>query len=516
MLTLTLAFLRRSGIIVLIASLMLPPLGLLLLWFRPATRLVTKLLGSVTIAVLAVIYLAMFFDLRLERAGSGFPTILIFHNPESHAQALERNRIQHRHEEATVQPRMEVKQSGDFVVASEKATAETPPRRGSTYWTAFRGPRRDGHYDEMKTLTAWRPDGLQVLWRQPIGGGYASFAIAEGRAFTIEQRRDREVVAAYDVETGRELWTHSWQAEFRESMGGDGPRATPTWDEGRLYALGATGELHCLNAENGKLIWSLNILSDNRARNLTWGMAASPLVVDDKVIVLPGGRSGESVVAYDKRTGKPVWKVLDDQQAYTSPMVVTLAGQQQLLVVSAERAMGLAVEDGSLLWDYPWVTQFGINSAQPIAVDGNHFFISAGYGHGAALVEVIQTENGFTARTVWENINMKNKFNSSVLYQQHIYGLDEGILACIDARTGERKWKSGRYGYGQVLLASGYLIVLTETGDLVLVKATPERHEEVARFSALEGKSWNHPAIADGHLLVRNAREMAAYKIAAH
>ena len=131
-------------------------------------------------------------------------------------------------------------------------------------------------------------------------------------------------------------------------------------------------------------------------------------------------------------------------------------------------------------------------------------------------MEVIQTENAFTARTVWENINMKNKFNSSVLYQQHIYGLDEGILACIDARTGERKWKSGRYGYGQVLLASGYLIVLTETGDLVLVKATPERHEEVARFSALEGKSWNHPAIADGHLLVRNAREMAAYKIAAH
>jgi outer membrane protein assembly factor BamB len=176
---------------------------------------------------------------------------------------------------------------------------------------------------------------LPLLWRQPVGGGYASFVIAKGRAFTIEQRRHQEVVAAYDVETGREIWTHSWDAEFRESMGGDGPRATPTWNEGRLYALGATGELHCLQAESGTLVWARNILKDNQAENLTWGMAASPLIVDEKVIVLPGGSPGKSVVAYHKVTGNTVWKALDDKQAYTSPMLVTLAGRRQILVVSA-------------------------------------------------------------------------------------------------------------------------------------------------------------------------------------
>jgi outer membrane protein assembly factor BamB len=194
-------------------------------------------------------------------------------------------------------------------------------------------------------------------------------------------------------------------------------------------------------------------------------------------------------------------------------MLVTLAGQRQLLIVSARRAMGLAVEDGKLLWDFPWETSYDVNSAQPLIVDENRFFISAGYGHGAALVEVTKTANGFSTRAVWQNLMMKNKFNSSVLYQGHIYGLDESILTCLNAETGERMWKGGRYGYGQLLLASGYLIVLTESGDVVLVKATPEQHAEVARFSAIEGKTWNHPALASGRLLVRNTTQMACFQI---
>ena len=168
---------------------------------------------------------------------------------------------------------------------------------------------------------------MKPLWRRTVGGGYASFVLAEGRAFTIEQRGSREVVAAYDMRTGDELWTHSWEAFFDESLGGDGPRATPTWHQGRIYALGATGELHCLDASEGRLIWSRNILQDNRAKNLTWGMSASPLVVEEKVIVLPGGSRGRSVAAYHKGTGNALWKSLSDKQAYTSPMWVTLAGR---------------------------------------------------------------------------------------------------------------------------------------------------------------------------------------------
>jgi len=396
------------------------------------------------------------------------------------------------------------------------ATAETAAAHATrNYWTNFRGPNRDGRYDEMPVITKWPAQGLPLLWKQPVGLGYSSFTIADGRAYTVEQRRNKEVAAAYDVSTGHELWTQSWNAEYRDTTG-DGPRTTPTWDDGRLYTLGATGELRCLDAKTGAVVWGKNILSDNQAANLQWAMAASPLIVDDKVIVLPGGSSGKSVVAYNKMTGAPVWKSQGDQAAYVSPMLVTLAGRRQILVETASRILGLAPEDGSLLWSQLWDTSMGINVSQPIIVDKNRFFLSSGYGKGAALVEISGSGKSFAARTVWENISMKNKFNSSVLNEGFIYGLDEGILTCLDVNTGERKWKGGRYGYGQVLAASGHLIVMSDTGELALVKATPNEYSEVARFAALEGQTWNYPAIAGGRLFVRNANQMAAYNIAAN
>jgi outer membrane protein assembly factor BamB len=517
----------RSLAALIVVSVLLPPLGLVLIWARPGTRLPRKILDSLYVTILGVVYLHYFFGLRIELDGTGIYPIFSFYNPESHFTELERNRLKQREsppvastvsatDQQIAQAKHEVSRgiSESHVEAAVK-TSKTRNSRSvaDPYWTDFRGPRRDGRYDELPVATEWPSQGLPLLWRQPVGGGYASFVIAKGRAFTIEQRRHQEVVAAYDVETGREIWTHSWDAEFRESMGGDGPRATPTWNEGRLYALGATGELHCLQAESGRLVWARNILKDNQAENLTWGMAASPLIVDEKVIVLPGGSPGKSVVAYHKVTGNPVWKALDDRQAYTSPMLVTLAGRRQILVVSARRAIGLAVEDGAALWDYPWVTEYGINSAQPIVLGENRLFLSAGYGHGSAVVEVTPNDKGFTARTVWENTRLKNKFGSSVLDGGYVYGLDESILACIDAGTGELKWKGGRYGYGQLVLASGHLIVLTESGELVLVKATPEGHQELARFPAIEGKTWNHPALAGGRLLVRNANQMACFNL---
>jgi outer membrane protein assembly factor BamB len=262
-------------------------------------------------------------------------------------------------------------------------------------------------------------------------------------------------------------------------------------------------------------MWGKNILSDNQASNLPWAMAASPLIVDDKVIVLPGGTSGKSVVAYNKMTGAPVWKVLNDVQAYVSPMLVELAGRRQIVVVSSSRVVGLVPEDGKLLWSYAWDTNNGINVSQPIVVDQNRFFISSGYGKGAALVEVKGSGNSYTATTIWENSMMKNKFNSSVLHNGYVYGLDEGILSCLDVNTGERKWKDGRYGYGQVILAGGHLIVTSDQGEIALVKATPNQYTEVARFTALQGQTWNYPAIASGRLLVRNSTEMAAYDISA-
>ena len=403
----------------------------------------------------------------------------------------------------------------------ERRAASSTSASAPEQWTDFRGPNRDGRY-AGRIRTEWPQGGLPLLWKQPVGPGYASFVAAEGRAFTIEQRRAQEVVAAYDVATGRELWQQSWPGEFRESMGGDGPRATPTLHDGRLYVLGALGELRCHDARTGALVWRRNILADAGAANLNWGMAASPLViegsdranhVDDLVIVLPGGARGRSVAAYAAATGELRWTALDDQQAYTAPMLVTLGGVRQLLVVTATRAVGLTPDGGALLWEYPWGNQQGISVAQPLLLDGERIFLSGSYGLGAAVFEVARSGETFATRTVWRNTRMKNKFTSSLLRDGFIYGLDEAVLACLDAATGDQKWKGGRYGYGQTLLAGDHIVVLTEDGDVVLVRATPERHEEVARFPAISGKTWNHPVIVDGRLLVRNISEMAAFDI---
>ena len=431
---------------------------------------------------------------------------------EAHYSEVEKNRQEQ--QAATPAPTTATASPSPSPSATASPGQAATPLTARNYWTSLRGPKRDGKYDEASVATNWPANGLPVLWKQPVGVGHASFAVADGKAYTIEQRRGQEVVAAYDVTNGRELWTQKWGAEFTDSTG-DGPRATPTWEQGRLYALGATGELRCLDASNGSVIWGKNILSDNGAQNLPWAMAASPLIVDDKVIVLPGGTGGKSVVAYNKNTGAPVWKVLNDTQAYVSPMLVELAGRRQIVVVSSSRVVGLAPENGALLWSYGWDTQNGINVSQPIVVDQNRFFISSGYGKGAALVEVKGSGNSFTASTVWENMNMKNKFNSSVLHNGYVYGLDEGILVCLDVNTGERKWKEGRYGYGQVILAGDHLIVSSDQGDIALVKASPDRYTELARFKAVEGQTWNYPAIAEGRLLVRNSNQMAAFDISA-
>lgn len=492
-------------------------------WRARLWRAVKVMLWGVAALVVmgTVLY---FFGLRIVLDGGGSLGLAFVESPEALAAEVERHRQAQR---AAAPPTTQaVPQPAAPPVAPALAAAPiaagaaapgTP--RDSTittaYWTGFRGADRDGHYREMPVFTAWPSEGLRPMWKQPVGAGYASFVVAGGRAFTIEQRAAKEVVAAYDVATGREIWTDAWDANFREFMGGDGPRATPAWSDGHVYALGAEGELRSLDAATGRVVWRKNILEDNSATNLQWGMAASPLVVDDMVVVLPGGGSGRSVVAYNRKNGERLWFALDDRQAYVSPMVATLAGVRQLIIVSASRMMGLSLDRGEVLWSYPWVTQFDINAAQPLVVGHDRMFISSGYGVGAAVVEIVKGDAGFSVKEVWRNIHMKNQFGSSVLHDGFVYGLDEAILGCVDVATGERKWKGGRYGYGQVILASGHLIVVTEDGDLALVRATPAAHQEITRFSVLDGRTWNHPAIAGGILLVRNLKEMAAFDLRA-
>ncbi len=332
-------------------------------------------IGLVGVAVLvAVLY--QLFGLRVVLAGSGQPRLRFTTPNDAQAVVIAQHREAQRAEDPLPVAAPDIVAPPSEAPASRPAAETVPERPGRSpaapalFWTDFRGPRRDGRYDERPIRTHWPAGGLTPMWKQPVGGGYASFSIARGRAFTIEQRGGDEVVAAYDVVTGRELWTNAWPTLFAEFMGGDGPRATPTWSDGRVYALGAMGELRCLDEASGQVLWRVNILEDNDARNLDWGMAASPLIVDETVIVLPGGPNGQSVVAYDRRTGKRAWSALDDKAGYSSPMLVTLAGVRQLLVFSASRLMGLTPEAGDVLWEYPWTTMSDVNVSQPLVIGG--------------------------------------------------------------------------------------------------------------------------------------------------
>jgi outer membrane protein assembly factor BamB len=501
------------------------------------------LAAVVLLAAGGVLYL--FFGLRVVMTGGGMPALRFVRSSSEQEAIVERHRAAQRADaqarglgsDVSAPPASAPGEAAgaarpEGVDASNTAatTGSVPPglpapassaasvvasSRGSApgYWTDFRGPQRDGVYRERPVVVDWPAGGLMPLWKQPAGAGYASFVVAGGRAFTIEQRGAREVVAAYDVLTGRELWTNAWDTEFRESMGGDGPRATPTWADGLVFALGAIGELRALDEATGRVVWRTNILTDSRASNINWGMAGAPLVVDDTLVVVPGGRNGQSVVAYDRRTGKRAWAALDDQAAYASPMLATLGGVRQIVLFTASRVLGLATDGSRVLWAHPWPGPNDINAAQPLVVSENRLFISSGYGVGGALLELTPSADGFTVREVWRNTRMKNRFASAVLHDGIIYGLDEAILAAVDAATGELVWKGGRYGYGQLILASDHLIVLTEDGDLALVRATRERFNEVARFPVLEGKTWNVPALTGGYLLVRNLAEMAAFDL---
>ena len=492
----------------------------MLRWLRP--------LGlAVAVAIAGLLVLRVGFGLHVYMTGD-FRPHLAFGRPSAHYDALEAQRTAQRAAppaapraavgappaaaaaDTAPQPAPVVEPAPVSRPAAVSAAA--PPAAAAGSWTDFRGAARDGVYRQRPVAATWPAGGPRLLWRQPIGEGHASFVIARGVAYTIEQRRTREVVAAYDLATGRERWTHGWDALFSEAMGGDGPRATPTYADGVLYALGAAGELRALRADTGALVWRANILQDAGAENLQWGMSGAPLIVDGKVIVQPGGR-GASMVAYGVSTGRVVWKSLDDQQAYVSPMLVTLAGRRQIVTVTGDRAIGVSVDDGTLLWSYPWVTDNRINIAQPVVIGPSRLFLSSGYGKGAAAIELTPSGDRFRATTIWEHTRMKNKLSSSVLLDGYLYGLDEGILACVDAASGQLAWKGGRYGHGQLILAGDRLLITTETGELALVHATPARFEELARVAGIEGRTWNVPAIEDGILLVRNASEMAAFDV---
>lgn len=380
----------------------------------------------------------------------------------------------------------------------------------------FLGPKRDGIAPGPKLQTDLKMFPPKEIWRRPMGESYAGFVISGGLAVTIEQRNNDEVVVALDLKTGKDVWTRAYPGYFQEELGGNGPRATPTIDGNDVFALGAAGMLACLDLATGEEKWKTNILKDADAKNITWGMSGAPLVTADKVIVNPGGPSEKGVVAYDRRTGKIAWSNGSNRAGYSSPVLATIQNVPQVLVLDSEELASYGLEDGAILWRYPFKTFNGINVGQPLVLPQNQVFISAGYDKGASLVQVTLAEGVWTTNEVWQSKQMKCKMGSCIYHDGFIYGFDDGIFACIDASTGKRQWKSGRYGHGQFLLRDDLLVIQAEvTGNVVFVEATSKKLEEIAQETALGGgKTWNAPALAGNLLLVRNHFEAVLFELA--
>jgi outer membrane protein assembly factor BamB len=389
------------------------------------------------------------------------------------------------------------------------ASASEPDTEPEPEWPGFRGPRRDGIARGVTIATDWSQSPPVELWRRPVGPAVSSFAVNGGLLYTQEQRGDDEIVAAYRVSTGEPVWAHREAVRFWDSHAGAGPRGTPTLHGGRVYAVGGTGRLTALDADTGGLVWSRDAAPDRGAPIPGWGFSSSPVVVGDVVIIALSGM----FAAYDADTGEPRWTGPRGGDSYSSPHLVTIDGEPQVLLMSASGVIGVEPETGVVLWEHAWPVSARI--LQPV-VAGEDLLVSADGMAGVRRIGLTHGPDGWTTTERWTSNRLKPYFNDVVVHEGHAYGFDGSILACIDLENGERAWKGGRYGHGQLLLLADQdvLLVLSEEGELALVGATPDGFSELARVPALDGKTWNHPVLVGDILLVRNSNEMAAFRLA--
>jgi outer membrane protein assembly factor BamB len=384
-------------------------------------------------------------------------------------------------------------------------------------WPGFRGPNRDGRLTGVRIPTDWKEHPPRQVWRHRVGPGWSSFAVVGTRLYTQEQRREAEAVVCYDTGSGVELWAHLDSARFTELVSGAGPRATPTFHEGKIYALGAAGRLNCLDAATGRPSWSRDIVADSGAKVPQWGFAASPLIAQGVVTVFAGGPERKSVLGYNASSGELLWSAGEDQFSYCSLQPAQLGGVEQLVIATDGGLTAFHPSRGEILWQYRWQLEREMaRVVQPTLLGDSDVLVGTGFGFGTRRVHIAQNGDGWTAQEVWRTQAIKPYFNDLVVHQGHLYGFDGNFFTCVSLDDGKGKWRARGYGNGQVLLLADQdlLVVLSEKGEVALVDASPDGHNDRGRFQAIEGKTWNHPVVAHGRLFVRNGEEAACYQLA--
>ncbi|MCX6849812.1 MAG: PQQ-binding-like beta-propeller repeat protein [Verrucomicrobia bacterium] len=481
---------RSGGLMILI------PLWLILfgLWWALHLRGARmKRLGVFILGVMAVIA-AFKYLIRYDGSadGSAFPSLAW------------------RWQKAEVLPEL---QNGPYGAAVPSATPA-----GVVDMPRFLGPKGDGVLPEPDWQTDWKAHPPREVWRIKVGDGWAGFALAGSRALTQEQRGEEEYVTCYDLATGTMLWAHADKTRFDEPMGGIGPRSTPTVDTAKnvVFTMGSKGLLNCLDVTTGKLYWSKDILKDSgTTKSPEWGKSAAPLIVGDN-IVCSGGDNGTTLIAYKSKDGQLAWKAGDDGGSYSSPVLMTLAGREQILSVNSNSVTGHDPASGAVLWKFDWPGMFP-KVCQPVQVTPERILVTTSYGLKSNLLEIKPAADGkMTVSSIWAASAPRTKFSSASVFGTHAYALDEGTFCCVDLATGERGWREGRYGFGQqIRLGESLMLVQAEKGFVALVKANPAKLEEVSRLEALNAKTWNPPTLAGRWLLLRNDREAVCFELPA-
>jgi outer membrane protein assembly factor BamB len=376
-----------------------------------------------------------------------------------------------------------------------------PAARGID-WIRWRGPDLNGVSRETGWSSQWPPDGPKQLWEASVGVGFSSVTVSQGRAYTMGNADGQDTVFCFNAETGAVNWKGSYPCGLRPQYYEGGTSSTPTVDGDRVYTLGKEGQLFCLQAADGKILWQKNLTNDPGATLPRWAFAGSPLV-QAELLILNAGPAGTAV---DKLTGKTVWFSGKGAAGYATPVPITIDGRPCVLIFSSKALVCVAVRDGQELWRYPWVTHWDLNIADPV-VSGDRVFLST-FDQGSVLLKV----DGQRAKEVWRNRNLSNHFSSSVLFDGFLYGVDGNTdkppadFRCLDFQTGAIRWKQPGLGFGALMIADGKLLIISERGELVLAKATPDRFEELARAQVLGGKCWITPVLSNGRIYCRNAQ----------
>ena len=387
-------------------------------------------------------------------------------------------------------------------------------RKSSSMWNQYRGPNRDGHIP-TQSVALNGEEKQRTLWKIPAGAGHSSVLIAEQTVYTLEQNGDRETLFARNLSNGKEIWKVAQQTKWDDMMSGTGPRSTPTLLDGKIYTLFSNGVLCRVNPKSGKLEWETKTVEANYEFP-EWGLSCSPLIWNDLIILNLGGEKS-AVRAYSINDGKLVWESdLSGKGVYISSSILTLLGEDHLLAAVEGKIAGLNPKDGKTLWEKPWkIFLNNAQIAQPIALSKNTFLLAAGYGKGAECWNISKRANGkYLIETNWKSKNLKAKFSNPVLKNGYLYGLSENLLVCLEAKTGELKWRGNKYGYGRILVSKDKLLILGNTGVLSIVEATPDQFKEIFSEQLLSNvRCWNGPALASGYLVATNGEELACFDL---